>query len=51
VLGFVSIKQISRSGESGRGLAVTGIVLGFLAILVVTILVAVGVESVNTQSP
>jgi len=51
VLGFVSIKQISRSGESGRGLAVTGIVLGFLAIIVVTILVAVGVESVNTQSP
>jgi uncharacterized protein DUF4190 len=51
VLGFVSIKQISKSGESGRGLAVTGIVLGFLAILVVTILVAVGVESVNTQSP
>ncbi|HEX7992895.1 MAG TPA: DUF4190 domain-containing protein [Streptosporangiaceae bacterium] len=34
VLGFVSIKQISRSGEAGRGIAITGIVLGFLAIVV-----------------
>ena len=49
VLGFVSMKQISRSGESGRGLAVTGVVLGFVAILVVTILVAIGVASVNNQ--
>ncbi len=49
VLGFVSIKQIDRSGEAGRGIAITGIVLGFLAIVVVAILVAVGVASVNSQ--
>jgi hypothetical protein len=49
VLGFVSIKQINRSGEAGRGIAVTGIVLGFIAIVVVAILVAVGVASVNNQ--
>ena len=51
VLGFVSINQISRSGESGRGIAITGVILGFLAILVVGILVVVGVASVNSQSP
>jgi hypothetical protein len=50
VLGFVSMKQISRSGESGRGLAIAGVVLGFLGILIVGILVAVGVASVNSQS-
>jgi hypothetical protein len=50
VLGFVSMKQISRSGEAGKGLAITGVILGFLGILVVGILVAVGVASVNSQS-
>ncbi len=50
VLGFVSMNQISRSGESGRGLAIAGVILGFLGILVVVILVAVGVASVNSQS-
>ncbi len=51
VLGFVSIKQISRSGEAGRGLAITGVILGFVGILVVGILVVVvGVASVNSQS-
>lgn len=50
VLGFVSMKQMKRSGESGRGLAITGVILGFLGILVVGILVAVGVASVNSQS-
>jgi uncharacterized protein DUF4190 len=49
VLGFVSMKQMSRSGETGRGLAVTGVVLGFVAIGVVTILVAIGVASVSNQ--
>ncbi len=49
VLGFVSMRQISRSGESGKGLAITGVILGFLGILVIVILVAVGV-SVNSQS-
>ena len=50
VLGFVSMKQMRRSGESGRGLAIAGVILGFLGILVVGILAAVGVASVNSQS-
>jgi hypothetical protein len=50
VFGFVSMKQMRRSGESGRGLAIAGVILGFLGILVVGILAAVGVASVNSQS-
>jgi len=50
VLGFVSMNQMRRSGEAGRGMAITGVILGFLGILIVAILVAVGVASVNSQS-
>ena len=50
VLGFVAMKQVSRSGESGRGLAISGVVLGFLGIVVVGILIIVGYASVNGQS-
>lgn len=50
VFGFVSMKQMRRSGEAGRGLAITGVILGFLGILIVGILVAVGVASVNSQT-
>ena len=50
VFGFVSMNQMRRSGEAGRGLAIAGVILGFLGILVVGILVAVGVASVNSQS-
>jgi Domain of unknown function (DUF4190) len=50
VLGFVSIQQMRRAGESGRGLAITGIVLGFLGIIVVGILAIVGLASVNSQT-
>jgi hypothetical protein len=50
VLGFVAMKQVSRSGESGRGLAISGVILGFLGIVVVGILLIVGYASVNGQS-
>lgn len=49
VLGFVSMKQMRRSGEAGRGMAITGVILGFLGILIVAILAAVGV-AVNSQT-
>lgn len=50
VFGFVSMRQISRSGEGGRGMAVTGAVLGLLGIIVVTVLIIVGVAAVSTQN-
>ncbi|MGI9008188.1 MAG: DUF4190 domain-containing protein [Streptosporangiaceae bacterium] len=50
VLGFVSLKQIRRTGEGGRGLAITGVILGFAGIVIVAILVAIGVAAVNKNS-
>ena len=44
VFGFVSINQIKRSGERGRGLAITGTVLGILGI-VVALVVVIGVAA------
>ena len=49
VFGFVAMKQITRSGETGRGLAVTAVVLGFLGIVVVSILLAVGVAAIHNN--
>lgn len=45
VLGVVALGQVRRSGEAGRGLALTGILLGGLGVLagvVVAILIGVG---------
>ncbi len=41
ILGHVALGQIERSGEQGRGLALAGVVLGYvgLAILVVYVIV------------
>jgi Domain of unknown function (DUF4190) len=33
VLGFMALNQIRRTGEDGRGMAITGIVLGFVGII------------------
>jgi Domain of unknown function (DUF4190) len=49
VFGFVSMNQIKRSGERGRGLATVGVVLGFLAIIIAGLLVVVGVAAKNQQ--
>jgi len=49
VFGFVSMNQIRRSGERGRGLAIAGVVLGFLAIIIAGLLVVVGVAAKNQQ--
>jgi Domain of unknown function (DUF4190)/Domain of unknown function (DUF1707) len=44
VFGHIALKQIARSGQSGRGLAIAGVVLGYigLATLVLAMLVALG---------
>jgi hypothetical protein len=45
ILGFMSLGQISRSGEDGRGMAITGLVLGIvglmLTVLVIILIVAI----------
>jgi hypothetical protein len=41
VLGFVALSQIRRTGEQGRGMAIAGVVLGFIAAGVLLILLIV----------
>jgi hypothetical protein len=43
VLGHVALRQIARSGQSGRGMAIVGLVLGYvgLAVLLVALLASV----------
>ena len=41
VLGFVAIYQIRRTGEGGRGMAIAGIVLGFVSIIATAALIIV----------
>jgi Domain of unknown function (DUF4190) len=53
ILGFMSLGQISRTGEDGRGMAITGLILGIvglmLTVLVIILLVAVA-HSVTSSS-
>jgi hypothetical protein len=39
VLGAMSLKQIQFSGEDGRGMAVTGLVLGIVGLIVFVLLI------------
>jgi hypothetical protein len=41
VLGFVAINQIRHTGEDGRGMAIAGIVLGFISIIATAVLIVV----------
>ena len=52
VLGYMSIGQIRRTGEEGRGMAITGIVLGIVGVLltVLVIILAIAVFSQVSSS-
>jgi hypothetical protein len=39
VLGFLAINQIRQTGEDGRGMAIAGIVLGFVSIIATAALI------------
>jgi hypothetical protein len=39
VLGFMALNEIRRTGEGGRGMAITGIVLGFVGIILMALLI------------
>ncbi|MBU9764793.1 DUF4190 domain-containing protein [Mycobacterium sp. TNTM28] len=41
IFGHISLSQIKRSGEQGRGLAVTGLVIGYLLTVLTVVAVAV----------
>ena len=45
VLGHVALSQIKRTGESGRGLAIAGLVLGYLVVAGWVVLIVVGLAN------
>jgi Domain of unknown function (DUF4190) len=50
ILGFIALNQIKKTGEQGRGMAVTGIVLGFLGLAFLLFVIAVAASSPQTTS-
>jgi peptidyl-prolyl cis-trans isomerase B (cyclophilin B) len=43
ILGFVALNQIKTSGEQGRGLALAGIIIGFVSIGIVLLWIIISV--------
>jgi hypothetical protein len=51
ICGPIALGQIKRTGESGRGLAIAGIIIGAVAILFYIILfVVIGIAAASTSS-
>lgn len=47
-LGHVALSQIRRTGESGRGMAIAGLILGYLSLAVVLAYVVVVIVALNS---
>jgi hypothetical protein len=43
ILGHLALKQIARTGQSGRGLAITGLVLGYFGLAVLVIITTMSI--------
>jgi peptidyl-prolyl cis-trans isomerase B (cyclophilin B) len=43
ILGFVALNQIKTSGEQGRGLALAGIIIGFVAVGITILIIILNV--------
>jgi hypothetical protein len=50
VLGFMALKQIRQTGEDGRGMAIAGIVLGFVGIIALALLIIFAVAIYHAAS-
>jgi peptidyl-prolyl cis-trans isomerase B (cyclophilin B) len=48
ILGFVALNQIKTSGEQGRGLALAGIIIGFVAIGITVLIIIISVATAAT---
>jgi Domain of unknown function (DUF4190) len=54
ICGHISLSQIKRTGESGRGLALTGVIAGYCLTalyVVLTILVMVATAAIKSNYP
>ena len=50
ILGIVSLSQIKKSGEQGRGMAIAGVVIGAISIIAVIIAIIVLAVAANQVS-
>ena len=50
ITGHIGMNQIKKTGESGRGLAMWGLVLGYLGLVVEGIWVAVAIAAASALS-
>jgi hypothetical protein len=50
ITGHIGMNQITKTGESGRGLAIAGLVLGYLGLVVEVIWVAVAIAAAAALS-
>jgi peptidyl-prolyl cis-trans isomerase B (cyclophilin B) len=48
ILGFVALNQIKTSGEQGRGLALAGIIIGFVAVGITVLIIIISVATAAT---
>jgi len=48
ILGFVALNQIKTSGEQGRGLALAGIIIGFVAIGITLLIIIISAAAATT---
>jgi peptidyl-prolyl cis-trans isomerase B (cyclophilin B) len=48
ILGFVALNQIKTSGEQGRGLALAGIIIGFVAVGITVLIIIISVVAAAT---
>jgi hypothetical protein len=46
VFGHISLSQIKKTGEQGRGMAIAGLVLGYLALVAIVIIIVAAVALV-----
>ena len=45
IFGFIALSQIKKRGQKGRGMAIAGIVLGFVWTAVIILLIVIGLNS------
>ena len=50
ILGFVALSQIKKTGENGRGLALAGIIIGFVAVGITVLIIILQVAAIAALS-
>jgi len=45
ILGFVAMNQVKKTGESGRGLALAAVIIGFAEIVIIIVIIIVAVSA------